>query len=124
VNRNLTPYALGAIGVVLAAGFLHFIPLGLALVFVVIVILAMGEMRSRENRARHAEQLRQWQAQNPNPETTWEPPPALARPPRSAWSAAGSLLAVFAAVGGLAILGMVVLLFVTLSSGNFKLGNK
>jgi hypothetical protein len=124
MKQNLTPYALGAIGIVLVAAFLSVVPLGLALVFVVIVILGMGEMRSRENKARHEEQLRQWHMQNRNPEQGWEPPPSLARPSKSAWSAAGSLLAILAAVGGLAILGMVVLLVVTVSSGNFKLGNK
>jgi hypothetical protein len=81
-------------------------------------------MRSRQNKARHEEQLRQWNVQNRNHEPGWEPPPSLARPAKSAWSAAGSLLAILAAVGGLAILGMVVLLVVTVSSGNFKLGNK
>ena len=92
--------------------------------FVVIVVLGMGEMRRRQNAAHHEEQLRQWHMQNRNPEPGWEPPPSLARPPKSVWSAAGSLLAVLAAVGGLALLGMVVVLVVALSSGNFKLGNK
>jgi len=124
MNRNLTPYALGAIGILLAAAFLRIVPLGLALVLVVIVVLGMGEMRRRENKARHQEQLHQWHLQNPNPEPGWEPPPSLARPPKSAWSVAGSLLAVLAAVGGLAILGMIVLLVVTASSGNWKIGNK
>jgi hypothetical protein len=40
------------------------------------------------------------------------------------WSGAGMVLAVVAAVGGLAVLGTVLVLFVLLSSGNFKLGNK
>jgi hypothetical protein len=124
MKQNLTPYALAAIGIVLVAAFLRVVPLGLALVFVVIVILGMGELRRRENKARHEEQLRRWHMQNRNAEPGWEPPPSLARPSKSAWSAAGSLLAILAAVGGLAILGMVVLLVVTVSSGNFKLGNK
>ena len=64
-----------------------------------------------------------------NPPDDWLPPehrqtPPRARGPRSQWSAAGIELAVIAAVGGLAILGSVVVLFVILSSGNFKLGNK
>jgi hypothetical protein len=124
MNRNLTPYALGAIGVLLVGSFLQVIRPGLALVFVVIVILGMGQLRSRQNKTRHEEQLREWQSQSPGPEAGWQPPQPLARPPRSAWSAAGSLLAVLAAVGGLAMLGVIVMVIVMVSSGNFKLGNK
>jgi len=123
-RRNLTLYALAVIGVLLVAGYLRVVPPAFAVFLVVVVVAVMSAARKRENRARFETQLRQWYAQNANPGQHSETPPPVARPPKSGWSIAGTVLAAIAAVGGLAILAMVIVLFVALSTGNFKLGNK
>ena len=97
-----------------------FIPF--AFVAIVIVFLVMSSQRRRETRARYEAELRNWYAQYPNPQLGSAPPPAPPTP--SAWSIAGTTVAVVAAVGGLAVLAMALMLFVSISSGNFKFGNK
>ncbi|HUI48449.1 MAG TPA: hypothetical protein VL119_07115 [Acidimicrobiia bacterium] len=87
------------------------------------LVVVMTFLGKRDDRARREAELRQWYVQRPNAEH-WEPPPSLADSRKTGWSVAGTVLAAIAAIGGLAILGMVVVLFVALSSGNFKLGNK
>ena len=99
-------------------------PFSAALLIGLLVFAVTGVIRQRRNRFRSDEQLRQWRAQNPDPQHYPAPPPAPPRPPRSGWATAGTALAAIAAIGGLAVLGMAVLFFVWLSSGNFKFGNK
>lgn len=122
-GRNLTPYALGAIGVLLAGTIVGVVSIALAVLLTVAIVAGMSVTREREKRERYEEQLRQWYARNPDPQHRAQTPPPV-RAPKSQWTSAGAALAVIAAVGGLAILGSVVVLFVLLSSGNFKLGNK
>ena len=119
---NPTPYALVAIGMVIIGACVGVVPPALAVFLVVIVVAMMSSTRKRENRARFDEELRQWHARNPDPHHSESPPPAP--PAKSGWSTAGTVLAALAAVGGLAILGMVVLLVVAFSTGNLKIGNK
>lgn len=99
------------------------IQLLLELVFAVVVVAVVWLTSKRAKVLRYREELRQWQAQNPDPAVQWQTPPPT-RPPTSGWSTAGTVLAAIAAVGGLAVLAGVVLLFVALSWGNFKFGNK
>jgi hypothetical protein len=120
---NSTPYALGAIGVLIAGGLAGIVPPSLAVLLVVVVVAAMSSTRKHANRERFEEELRQWHARNPDPDHHWDTPPPTT-PSKSGWSTAGTVLAALAAVGGLAILGMVVLLVVALSTGNLKIGNK
>ena len=120
-RRNV--YALGAIGLFLVLGALRLITPVYAFFFIAGVVWLMSARRKRENRARFDEELRQWHARNPDPLRHWETPPP-APPPKSGWSMAGTVLAAITAVGGLAMLALIVLLFVALSTGNFKLYNK
>jgi hypothetical protein len=128
MNRSRTPassaFAIGGILLAVAAGLVHLVPIGVALVVVIAIVWFMSDKRTRENRARHEAEVVEWEAQNPNPQGGWQPPTSSEGSPRNAWSSAATMLAVAAAVGGLAILSMVVLLFAVLSSGNFKMGNK
>ena len=50
-GRNLTPYALGAIGVLLVGGVLRVVQPSLALVLIVVVVGVMSTRHRRENRA-------------------------------------------------------------------------
>lgn len=94
------------------------------LVIVVAVVVAVRSLiRKYQRHTRYKQQLWQWHVQNPDPRQQWASPPP-ARPSRSLWSAAGTVLAAIAAVGGLTILAAVLLVFVALSSGSFKFGNK
>ena len=122
-GRNSTAYALAAIGAIIIGGLVGAVPPSLAVFVIVIVVAVMGSTRKRENRARFDEELRQWHARNPDPNRHADTPPPVP-PAKSGWSTAGTVLAALAAVGGLAILGMVVLLVVALSTGNLKIGNK
>jgi hypothetical protein len=120
---NSTPYALSAIGVLVVAGFVGIVPLPLAVFLVVVVVAAMSSTRKRANRERFDEELRRWHARNPDPLHQQDTPPP-APPAKSGWSTAGTVLAALAAMGGLAVLGIVVLFVVAFSTGNLKIGNK
>jgi hypothetical protein len=120
-GRNLTPYAVGAIGVLVLGGVLRVVPPSLALVLIVVVIGVMSTRRRRENRTRFEAELRLWHAQHSNPQQVPAMPPPTG-PPKSGWSIAGTVVAVMAVVGGLAVLAMAVTLFFVVSSGKF--GNK
>jgi len=122
-RRNFTLFALAAIAVLVVAGGVRAVPPGLAVLLIAALVVVMTFLGKRDDRARREAELRQWYVQRPNAER-WEPPPSLADSRKTGWSVAGTVLAAIAAIGGLAILGMVVVLFVALSSGNFKLGNK
>ena len=100
-----------------------FVALPLAFVAIGVIVVAMNSSRKRENRARYEAELRYWYEQYPNPQPGSAPPPP-APPSHSPWSTAGTVVAVMAAVGGLAVLAMAVTLFVVISSGSFKFGNK
>jgi len=95
-RKSLIPYAIGTIGLLLVAEYIGFVSPSLALLLIVIAIVTvtMRSTRGKERAARHG------------------------------WSLAGTVLAAIAAIGGLAVLAMAVVLFVALSSGNFKFGNK
>lgn len=123
-HRNLTQYALGAIGVLVIAGYLHVIPPSLAVFLAVVVVVVMSQTRKREHRAQYEAEIRQWHAQNPNPQAPWAPPPSLAPPSSNGWSTAATVLAVIAAIAGLAIMAGVVVLVVGFSTGSLKLSNK
>ena len=94
---NSMPYALAAIGMLVVGACVGAIAPALAVFLAVIVVTTMGSIRKRK---------------------------ALTPPSNTRWSTAGTVLAALAAVGGLAILGMVVLLVVAFSTGNLKIGNK
>ena len=94
---NPTPYALAAIGILIVGTGVGVIAPALAVFLVVIVVAAMSWIRKRA---------------------------ASATGTKSGWSTAGTVLAALAAVGGLAILGIVVLLVVAFSTCNLKIGNK
>ena len=95
-RKSLIPYAIGTIGLLLVAEYIGFLSPSLAFLLIVIA-LGIGALRSTREKE---------------------------HPARHGWSLAGTVLAAIAAVGGLAVLAMAVVLFVALSSGNFKFGNK
>jgi hypothetical protein len=92
----------------------------MVVIFVVAVVTLIQKYRRH---VRYKRACREWWGRNPNPELHCDAPPPVP-PPKSVWSVAATVLASIAAAGGLAVLAMVVLLFVTLATGGFKWGNK
>jgi hypothetical protein len=123
---NGSKIAIGSIaGLLIAGAVARFLPL--AIFFSVLIVLFMWLDANQKAREKYNRELTRWYEQNPQVLGPLPQAPTTSRPerpPRSGWSIAGTSIAVIAAIGGLAIVGMIVVLVISFANSPKLFSNK